>query len=174
MSAGESLTYAMSLEVYLQAAVVRGILETNQDRLSNYLVVRQGEEVFSLKEATIEIPDRKPIKAATDDYFLYMQEVFLIADLSAQERARRTGSHALFVEKDQSKALLSVGPYLIHGTVHLPAGSELQDFFMEQSRFLPVTEAMLIGREEAGPRTFLVNRARIGFISAVGDELIEF
>ena len=49
----------MHLEVYLQAAVVRGVLETNQDRLSNYLIVRQGDEVFSLKDATLETRDRQ-------------------------------------------------------------------------------------------------------------------
>jgi len=48
------LSYTMYLEVYLQAAVVRGILVTNQDRLSNFLMVRQGEEVFSMKDATLE------------------------------------------------------------------------------------------------------------------------
>lgn len=174
MAAGENLTYAMYLEVYLQTAMVRGRLETNQDRLSNYLIVRQGEEVFSLKEATLEVPDRKPIKVATDKYLLYMQEVFLIADLSAEDRARRSGLHSLFVKKDQNKALLSIGPYLLHGTVHLRTGSDLQGFLMEQSRFLPVTEATLIDRQEVAPRTYLVNRAKIGFISAAGDELTEF
>jgi hypothetical protein len=39
---------------------------------------------------------------------------------------------------------------------------------------LPITEATLIDRQDIGTRTFLVNRAKIGFISAVGDELIEF
>src|SRR5687768_18599215 len=105
MAAEKNLTYAMYLEVYLQSAMVRGILETNQDRLSEYLIIRQGEEVFSLKEATLEIPDRKPIKVATDKYLLYMQEVFLIADLTVEDRARRAGLHSLFVKKDQSKPL---------------------------------------------------------------------
>jgi hypothetical protein len=45
---------------------------------------------------------------------------------------------------------------------------------MEQSRFLPVTEATLIDRQEVAPRTFLVNRTKIGFISAAGDGLTEF
>jgi uncharacterized protein DUF6812 len=173
MAAVEGFTYSMYLEVYLQAAVVRGILETNQDRLSNYLVVRQGDEVFSLKEATVEISNRKPMNVGTE-YLIYMQEVFLIADLSVEDRTRRTGLYELFVNKDRSKAFLSVGPYLLEGNIHLRAGSALADFLMEQSRFLPVTEAMLLDRQEVGPRTFLVNRAKIGFMSAIGDGLIEF
>jgi len=174
MSAGETLSYSMYLEVYLQSAVVRGILETNQDRLSNYLLVRQGEEVFSLKEATIDILGRKPIKVASEEYLIFMQEVFLLADLTVEVSARHAAAHPLFVKKDQSKALLSVGPYLLHGTVHLLAGNDLGDLLMERSRFLPITEATLIDRQDIGTRTFLVNRAKIGFISAVGDELIEF
>ena len=55
--------------------MVCGILETNQDRLSSYLVVRQGEEVLPLKEATLQIPNRKPVKVGTDEYLIYMQEV---------------------------------------------------------------------------------------------------
>ena len=174
MAAEERLTYSMYLEVYLQGAMVRGILETNQDRLSDYLVVRQGDEVFALKEATLEIANRKPVKIGSDQYLIYMQEVFLIADLSVEGRAGRAGLHGLFVKKDQSKAFFSVGPYLIQGTVHLRAGSELHEFLMEQSRFLPVTDASLIDRQEVGARTFLVNRAKIGFMSAIGDGLVEF
>lgn len=173
MVAEEGLTYTMHLEVYLQAATVRGILETNQDRLSSYLIVRQGEEVFSLREATLEVPNRRPIPIDNDEYLIYMQEVFLIADLSAEDRAQRSGLHALFVKKDRSKALLSVGPYLLQGNVHLQAGTGLHDFLMEKSRFLPVTEATLLDRPEVGPRTYLVNRAKIGFMSAIGDALVE-
>jgi len=44
---------------------------------------------------------------------------------------------------------------------------------MEKSRFLPVTEATLLDRPEVGPRTYLVNRAKIGFMSAIGDALVE-
>ena len=174
MVAEEGLTYTMHLEVFLQAAIVRGILETNQDRLSNYLVVRQGEEVFSLREATLELPNGKLAPSSTDEYLIYMQEVLLIADLSAEDRAQDAGLNALFVKKDRSKALLSVGAYLLHGNIHLHAGSGLHDFLMEKSRFLPVTEAILLNRSEVGPRTYLVNRTKIGFLSAIGDTLVEF
>ena len=43
----DGLTYKMPLEVYLQAAVVRGVLETNQSRLSSHLILREGDEVFA-------------------------------------------------------------------------------------------------------------------------------
>ena len=79
----EGFTYAMHLEAYLQAAVVRGVLTTNQDRLSNFLIVRQGDEVFSIKDATLETRNGKPISVGADEYLIYLQEVFLIADLSS-------------------------------------------------------------------------------------------
>jgi len=173
MAAEEGLTYTMHLEVYLQAAMVRGILETNQDRLSNYLVVRHGEEVFSLRAATLETATPKSVPVGSDEYLIYMQEVFLIADLSAEGRGQRPGLHALFVKKDQSKALLSVGEYLLQGNIHLQRGGGLHDFLMEKSRFLPITEATLLRRPDVVPRTYLVNRAKIGFVSAVGDTLVE-
>ncbi len=93
MARETSLTYSMPLEVYLQAAVVRGILVTNQDRLSNYLILRKGEDIFSLKDATLECFDRKPVNIASDEYVIYMQEVYLIADLSraGRNKARRNG-----------------------------------------------------------------------------------
>jgi len=169
----EGLTYSMYLEVYLQAAVVRGALATNQDRLSNFLIVRQGEEVFGLKDATLESFNRKPVSVEADEYLIYMQEVFLIADLNSEGRTRRSGIDSLYVQKDRSKALFSVGPYLLHGNVHLLPGNALHDLLMEKSQFLPVTEAMLVDRQDVEPRTYLVNRAKIGFMTAIGDGLVE-
>jgi len=87
--------------------------------------------------------------------------------LTAENRS--TGFRAAYVKKDQIKAFLGIGPYLVQGVVHLRPGSGLQEILMEQSRFLPVTEATLIGREETASRTFLINRAKIGFISAMHD-----
>lgn len=173
MAPDEGFTYTMHLEVYLQAAVVRGVLATNQDRLSNFLIVRQGEEVFSVKDATLEMFNRKPVSVGADEYLIYMQEVFLIADLSSEGRVARAERDAFYVQKDRSKALFSVGPYLLHGNVHLLPGSALHDLLMEKSQFLPVTDATLIDRQDVGSRTYLVNRAKIGFMTAVGDGLIE-
>jgi hypothetical protein len=39
-------TYSMPLKVYLSSAIVRGVLVTNQERLSNHLFLREGETVF--------------------------------------------------------------------------------------------------------------------------------
>src|SRR3970282_1372215 len=101
----------MPLEVYFQSAVVRGVLVTNQDQLSNYLTLCGGDEVFSLRDATLENLERQIVVAGSDQYLIYMQEVFLIADLSSQLRNARPGLERLYVKKDTRRALLSVGPY---------------------------------------------------------------
>src|SRR6185369_14253184 len=127
MTPEQGFTYSMSLEVYLQAAVVRGVLATNQDRLSSFLIVRSGDEVFSLREATLETHEGKPLTAETDEYLIYLQEVCLIADLDSKGGARRSAADALYIKKDQSRALLSAGPYLVQGSIHLLPGSALHD-----------------------------------------------
>ena len=174
MTLDQGLTYSMPLEVYLQAAVVRGVLVTNQNRLSNYLVLRDGEEVFSMKDATLETANRKPIAVGSDEYLIYMREVFLIADLSPESQTQRAGMESFYVHKETRKALFSVGPYLLHGSIHLVPGAALHDLLVERSQFVPVTEATLLDRQDIGPRTYLVNRNRIGFMTAIGDGLVEF
>ena len=173
MSPDPGLTYTMPLEVYFQAAVVRGVLVTNQERLSNYLVLREGEEIFSLKDVTMESANRKPLVVGADEYLVYMREVFLIADLSPQSQTQRAGIESFYVQKETSKALFSVGPYLLHGDVHLVPGAALHDLLVERSRFFPVTAATIVDRPEIAPRTYLINRNRIGFMTAINDGLVE-
>jgi hypothetical protein len=167
------LTYKLPLEVYLQTAVVRGVLVTNQDRLSNHLILRRGDEVFALRDATLESFDRKPLNLVSDEYLIYMQEVYLIADLSPLEQSRRAGIESFYVQKEISKALISLGPYLLQGTIHLSPGGAFHDLFLEKNLFFPVTEAVLVDRADIGPRTYLVNRSKIGVMTAVGDGLAE-
>jgi len=168
------MTYSMPLEVYLHSAVVRGILVTNQDRLSNYLILRDADEVFSLRDASVELADGKTVGVGSDEYLIYMQEVFLIADLNSQPRTERAGYEHLYVKKDASTALLNIGPYWIRGNIHLLPGAPLHDLLMAKTRFIPVTDATLMGRPAIEPRTYLANRSRIGCMTAVGDGLIEF
>ena len=44
---------------------------------------------------------------------------------------------------------------------------------MAKTRFIPVTDATLVNRAGVGPRTYLVNRTKIGFITAVTEGLEE-
>jgi len=166
MAAHDGITYSMIMEVYLQSAVVRGTLVTNQDRLSSYLILREGDEVFSLKDATLEDLNRNPVSDSSEEYLIYMQEVFLIADLSPQSRANKSGLEHLYVRKEPSKAMLSVGPYWVRGNIHLVPDGALHDLLIAKTRFIPVTDATMLQRPDVGPRTYLINRAKIGFLKA--------
>ena len=44
---------------------------------------------------------------------------------------------------------------------------------MAKTRFIPVTDATLVDRPDVEPRTYLVNRTKIGFITAVDEGLEE-
>ena len=171
----ESLTYTMPLEVYLQSAVVRGILATNQDRLSNHLLILQeGAEVFSLRNPILENWAHNIIDAGSDEFLIYMQEVFLIADLSPQPRADRSaGLETLYVKKEASRALLGIGPYWVQGNIHVSPGGALHDLLMAKARFIPVTDAILLNRSESEARTYLVNRTKIGFITGLSQSMKE-
>jgi hypothetical protein len=173
MASVEGLSYTMPLEVYLQSALVRGILTTNQDRLSNYLILREGQEIFSLREASLEDLRGRPIEVRSDEYLIYMQEVFLIADLSSESRLNPATYAHLHVKKEQSSALLNVGPYWVRGNVYLISGAPLHDLLLAKTRFIPVTDATLLDRPSTGLRTYLVNRTKIGCMTALSDGLVE-
>jgi hypothetical protein len=68
---------------------------------------------------------------------------------------------------------LGVGPFWLRGNIHLIPGSAMHDLLMAKTRFVPVTDATLVDRRDVGPRTYLVNRTKIGFITAVGEGLEE-
>jgi hypothetical protein len=64
----QGLTYTMPLEVHLPAALVRGVLETNLDRVSSHLLFRQDDQVFSLRDATVEDLNGQPLVSRTTEY----------------------------------------------------------------------------------------------------------
>ena len=170
----QGLTYTMPLEVHVPAALVRGVLETNLDRVSSHLLFRQDDQVFSLRDATVEDLNGQPLVSRTTEYVVYMSEVYLVADLSPANQSQRSGFEGLYHKKDTSKALISVGPYLIQGDVYLLPGGALYDLLLEKNQFIPVTNAIILGRRSTPPRTYLINRYKIGFMTALGDGLVEF
>ena len=162
-------TYSMPLEVYFQSAIIRGVLVTNQDRLSNYFILREGEEAFTLRDATLEDLSRKRMAVNADEYVIYMNQVTLIADLSPQFRVSRSGLEHLYVKKESTKALLGIGPYWLQGSIHLTPGGSIHDLLMAKTRFIPVTEATLLDQPDVAPRTFLANRTLVSCLAALKD-----
>src|ERR1051325_5551497 len=114
--------FSMPLEVYFQSGIVRGVLVTNQDRLSNFLILRDGDEVFTLAGVTLDLGGTAT-ELNTVECIVYMQQIALIADLSP-----KLGSQPhLYVKKDATRALISVGPYWLRGNVHLVPGTSIHD-----------------------------------------------
>jgi len=99
-----------------------------------------------------------------------MRQVSLIADLSPQFRVTRSGLEHLYVKKESSKALLGIGPYWVQGKIHLTPGGSIHDLLMAKTRFIPVTDAMLLDKPGVGPRTFLVNRTLVSCLAALKDD----
>lgn len=166
--AHDFMTYSMPLEVFFDMAVVRGVLVTNQDRLSNHLLLREGEEGFSLRDATLLDLAGNRLSSGASQYLVYMQQIALIADLSPQLRQSRAGLEHLYVKKDPSRAVLGVGRYWLEGNVHLTPGANVQEILMARTRFIPVTEAVFLDKRDAPTRTFLVNRHLINCVSVPG------
>jgi hypothetical protein len=159
------MSYSMPLEVYFDAVLIRGILETNQDRLSNHLILREGQEAFSLRDATLQDLAGNPMSVKATNFLVYMQQVSLIADLSPQLRRSRAEFEPLYVKKNPNRAVVGVGRYWIEGTVHLTPGASVQDLLMARTRFIPITDAVFLNNNDAPARTFLLNRALINCIS---------
>jgi hypothetical protein len=113
------------------------------------------------------------VTAGSDEYLIYMQEVLLIADLSPRYGSDRSTLEHLYVKKEASRALLSVGPHWVQGNIHIAPGGVLDELLVAKSRFIPVTDAMLFDRPDVGARTYLVNRTKIGFITRLGNGLVE-
>jgi hypothetical protein len=165
MAQGNFMSYSMPLEVYFDLALVRGILETNQDRLSNHLILTEGQEAFSLRDATLEDLAGTPLGVKAKSYLVYMHRVSLIADLSPQLRPSRAEFEPLYVKKDPNRAVVGIGRYWIEGNIHLAPGASVHDLLMARTRFIPITDAMFLNNKDAPARTFLLNRTLINCIS---------
>ena len=162
--------YSMPLEVYLQSAVVRGILVTNQDRLSNHLILREGEAVISLRGAKMTDLRGKSMSVETDDCLIYMRQILAIADLSPQFRVDGSGLEQLYVRKDPSLALLGVGPLWVKGNIHLIPGGRIHDLLMAKTMFIPVTNAILLDGTDGQPCTYLINRSRVSCLTRLRED----
>jgi hypothetical protein len=165
MAQDHFMSYSMPLEIYFDSALVRGILETNQDRLSNHLILREGDEAISLRDATLRDLAGKPLGVNGTNYLVYMHQVSLIADLSPQLRPSRAGFEHLYVKKDPNRAVLGIGRYWIEGNIHLTPGASVHDLLMARTHFIPVTEAVFLDNKDAPARTLLLNRMRINCVT---------
>ncbi len=166
MALGGAASQGLAVEVYLTSTIIRGTLATKHDRLSDHLLLRASDELFSLKDAAVEDLHGQPLSVGGAEYFIHMREALFIADLNTGRGPARSNLDHAKIAKESKNAVILVSPFWIRGQVHLMPGAALQDLLALKNRFIPVTGATLIGRSDVKPRTLLVNRTKVGCLAA--------
>lgn len=127
----------VELTLYSDALITRGVVRTRQHRVTDILNLAE-DPFLILEEVTVdEYGSRsQPIRAA-------FAQVNLDAVLFAVANTAVEPDPALRAPKTPERAIVSVPPFKITGTIHLqPTGGDLHDALHELTgRFLPVTDA---------------------------------
>jgi hypothetical protein len=147
------------VEIYLESGALRGLLKSAHPRLSDHL--RDADESLMLEGAVV-MPYRSKEPLASGAAVLVQKRRILFAvDLEAG-----TGMESMRVARESRLVVVSSGPFWLRGEVHLPVGGELRSYFESSAiGFVPLTSAIVVGRETAAPRTLLVNLALVGAVT---------
>lgn len=127
----------VELTLYTDALIVRGTIRTRQHRVSD--ILNLSETSFLVLEAvTITDLDGKGSAIEAD-----VAQINLDAVLFAVVTTRLAPSPELRAPKMQREAIVSVPPFRVTGTLHLPASAaNLREALTDLTgRFLPVTDA---------------------------------
>jgi len=162
----EMTSHSVAIEVYLASTIIRGMLMTKHERLSDHVLMRAGDEVFSVHNSKVEDLNGQPLSFGGAEYVIHMDEVLFIADSNGEPGPERSNLDHTQIAKEPKNVVMLVGPFWVRGQVHLLPGATVQNLLTVKSRFIPVTEATLLGRPEAKPCTFLVNRTKIACVAA--------
>jgi hypothetical protein len=127
----------VELVLYTDALIARGTIRTRQHRVSD--ILNLSETPFLVLEAvTITDLDRRGSVIEAD-----VAQINLDAVLFAVVSTRVAPSPELRAPKMQRAAIISVPPFRVTGTLHLPAAAaNLREALTDLTgRFLPVTDA---------------------------------
>lgn len=151
---GHPEVHQRRVEIYLDSCSVRGVLETIHPRVSDHLA-SEGE-TLTLLAARVVTRDGTQLSRGAQT-FVQKSVILFIVDLSAP------GGYAGFrVERLQREVMLNVGSIWLRGRAHLPIGADLANFVAgSMARFMPITDATVIGASAIEPRTVLVNRDQL-------------
>jgi hypothetical protein len=160
MFSGIGALATVELTLYTDALIVRGLIQTRQRRVSDILNQRE-EPYLVLEDVSVdEFGSRgQPIRAE-------FAQVNLDAVLFAVGDTPVEPLPELRTPKTREEALVSIPPFSVVGTIHLPpSGGSLRDALSELTgRFIPVTEAMFWSDRVGEPRQtallVAVNHAR--------------
>jgi hypothetical protein len=147
--------YQKRIEIYLDTCSIRGVLETAQARVSDHL--NAFEDTIRLTDARVILREGTPLSTESTVY-INRSIVLFVVDLTPQP----AGQDGLHVQRDERPVTFNIGTIWIRGRAHLPVGGEMQTFVGEPSdRFMPITEATVVGYEATAPRTILINRDQL-------------
>jgi hypothetical protein len=127
----------VELTLYTDALIARGTIRTRQHRVSD--ILNLAETPFLVLEA-VNITDLDGRASAIE---ADVAQINLDAVLFAVVSTRTSPSPELRAPKMQREAIISVPPFRVTGTLHLPASAaNLREALTDLTgRFLPVTDA---------------------------------
>jgi hypothetical protein len=151
------------IELYLEGGAVRGLLKSPHPRLSDHL--RDPEESFVIDEAVITSYRAKEPIVSGSSAIVGKSQILFAVDFD-----EGGGQETMRVERTAQPVALCVGPFWLRGNVHLPVGGDLRAYFdSDAMSFIPLTNAVVAGRDGATPRTLLINMARVGLVAPLAD-----
>lgn len=127
----------VELTLYTDALIARGTIRTRQHRVSD--ILNLSDTPFLVLE-DVRVTDHDGVSAEID---ADVAQINLDAVLFAVVDTPVTASPELHAPKMQHEAIVSVPPFRVTGTLHLPAASaNLREALTDLTgRFLPVTDA---------------------------------
>ncbi len=151
---GHPEVHQRRVEIYLDSCSVRGVLETIHPRVSDHLA-SEGD-TLTLLAARVVTRDGTQLARGTST-LIHKPVILFVVDLSSA-----AGYSGFRVERMQREVMLNVGSIWLRGRAHLPIGADLANFVSgSMARFMPITDATVIGAQAVEPRTVLVNRDQL-------------
>ncbi|MGH7774134.1 MAG: hypothetical protein ACREQA_18070 [Candidatus Binatia bacterium] len=152
-------SYNKTVEVYVESAVLRGTIVTRHARLSDFLA--RPDEIFFLEDTSFEQPQEKASLPTSARVIIYKKHVIFIAELSSGETEETADAGLLRTDREPLRVLIGAGSFWLQGDLHFMPGVTLESFAEAKGHFITATNATLLGRTEAQPRTFIINREKV-------------
>ena len=162
MFAGLGMEQPSRLTLYTDALIIRGLVRTRHHRITD--ILNGADDRFIVLEDVTTDEYGSHAQAIRSDYAQVNLDsvLFAISDTPVEPVAE------LRTPKAPEKAIISIPPFKLSGSIHLLPGRDLREGLMElQGRFIPLTDATFWSETVGEPRTtahvlsFNHNRAQI-------------
>ncbi len=160
----------VELTLYTDALVTKGLYRTRQHRVTD--ILNRNEQPFLVLE-DVEVRELGSAEALVRAAFAQVNldaVLFAVADVPVEPVAE------LRTPKHRERAMVSVPPFTIEGTIHLlPTEDNIREALSELTgRFLPVTDAVYWSDRMGEPRReaviVAVNHSRTQILARLADD----